>query len=149
MLEAQSASSFETAVFLDTVEEARHYTKILLTEAAADYQRFASQPVVSPRTGRSYSGRVSYGEREFHVDRYPLSSTGQYLLMGTAALGEVRALQTLALIKKELKVFFTNSAPASAVECHGRDGFTVELKNGRLRVSIQHTLGECMLAVVS
>lgn len=150
MLESQVPSSAVIDdVFVETVEEARIYTKVLLSSAAADFQKFASQPVRCPRTGRDFSGRVAYGERLYHSDCSSRPILGQYLLMGIAALGEVRALQTLAMIREDLRAFFTLSASSTALEVQDNGGFHVVLKNGRLKVSIERSHGESMLVVLS
>jgi hypothetical protein len=150
MLDSQAASqSVLDDVFVEFVEEARMYTKVLLSSAASDFQKFASQAVTCPRTGRSFSGRVVYGERAYHSDASPRTVVGQYLLLGAAAMGEVRALQTLAMIRDELRTFFTQSAPGRALENQEDDGFKVTLRDGSLTVTLELSRGESMLAVIS
>ncbi|MBW6123052.1 hypothetical protein KZ843_09165 [Pseudomonas aeruginosa] len=150
MLDTEASSqSVLVDVFVESVEEARMYTKVLLSSAASDFQKFASQAVTCPRTGRSFSGRVVYGERSYHSDASPRPVVGQYLLIGAAAMGEVRALQTLAMIRDELRAFFTLSAPSRALEIQEADGFKVTLKNGSLTVTLERSHGETMLAVIS
>jgi hypothetical protein len=135
-------------VFVETVEEARMYAKVLLSSAAKDFQKFASQSIRSVRSGRVYSGSVAYGERFYHSDT-ARSVVGQYLLMGIAAMGEVRALQTLGMVRDELKGFFALSTPNSVMEENPCGGFQLNLKNGQLRVSLETSQGESMLAVLS
>lgn len=136
-------------VFVESVEEARIYTKALLSSAASDFERYASQSFSCPRTGLVYSGRVVYGERAYQSDTSPRPVIGQYLLMGIAAMGEVRALQVLASVRDELWIFFAQSTPNRAVQNLQNAGFKVTLKNGSLTVSLERTHGETMLAVVS
>lgn len=61
----------------------------------------------------------------------------------------MRALKTLAMIRDELRAFFTLSAPSRALENQEADGFKVTLKNGSLTVTLERSHGESMLAVIS
>lgn len=135
-------------VFVETVEEGRIYAKIILSSAAKDFQKLASQSIRSVRSGRVYSGSVAYGERFYHSDT-ARSLVGQYLLMGIGAMGEVRSLQTLGMVRDELRGFFALSTPSSALEEHPCGGFQLNLKNGQLKVSLETSQGESMLAVLS
>lgn len=134
-------------VFLDSVEDARLYTKILLEAAAAEHRKLASPNVTCPRTGRVYSGRVGFVERVYRGDRRVVM---QILHLGRAAIGEANAYQALMKVRADLKDFYTVAAPASATQgMMDGDCLCLALKDGNLRVSIEMAGGETSLIVLS
>lgn len=134
-------------VFLETVEDARLHTGLILEAAAAGLKKFSSQNAVCERTGRSFSGRIAYVSRAYIGDRRVVM---QILHLGRAAIGEVQAQQTLSSIREGLKRFFMMAAPRSAIDEEEQgDSLTLNLANGTMRVTIAITAGETSLMVLS
>ncbi|HGN3112544.1 TPA: hypothetical protein ACKRQV_000241 [Pseudomonas aeruginosa] len=134
-------------VFLDSVEDARLYTKILLEAAAGEHRKLASPNVTCPRTGKVYSGRVGFVERAYRGDRRVVM---QVLHLGRAAIGEANAYQALMKVRDDLLDFYRLAAPASATEgMMEGDCLCLALKDGNLRVSIEMAGGETSLIALS